>query len=156
MSEDDSPQKHFASSIYVVDRSRSEPRVLLLRHKKIPSWLPPGGHVDENELPHQSALREVEEETGVKAKLTGGNEGKKLNERVQVLPQPHHIQVEEIKTGTHYHIDFIYFAELDGSPQISDRENHGSIKWFTAGEVEAIPANEIFSEARKWALEAVG
>lgn len=149
-------RKHFAASVYVVDYSQVEPRVLLLKHKRIPSWLPPGGHVDENELPTECALRELREETGVNAVLDGGNNGKKFHERITLLPQPHHIQLEEIEPGTHYHIDFIYFAELEGSPEITDAENHGQIMWFTRGELQAVPEKEIFPEARKWALEALG
>ena len=43
-------------------------KVLLIKHKKLNMWLSPGGHVDEGELPHQTAEREFLEETGVKVK----------------------------------------------------------------------------------------
>ena len=41
-------------------------KVLLVWHKKLQTWLPPGGHIDSNELPHRAAEREFWEETGVK------------------------------------------------------------------------------------------
>lgn len=43
-------------------------KVLLVKHKKLGVWLNPGGHIDENELPHQAAEREFFEETGVKVR----------------------------------------------------------------------------------------
>ncbi len=43
-------------------------KVLLIKHKKLNMWLTPGGHVDERELPHQTAEREFLEETGIKVK----------------------------------------------------------------------------------------
>jgi 8-oxo-dGTP pyrophosphatase MutT (NUDIX family) len=43
-------------------------KVLLIKHKKLGIWLNPGGHVDEGELPHETAEREFFEETGVKVK----------------------------------------------------------------------------------------
>jgi 8-oxo-dGTP pyrophosphatase MutT (NUDIX family) len=32
-------------------------------------WLPPGGHIDPHELPHDAAVREVHEETGLAVAL---------------------------------------------------------------------------------------
>lgn len=57
-------------------------KALLIKHKKLGVWLCPGGHLEENELPHQAAEREFWEETGVKvraridvatSKLSAGN-----------------------------------------------------------------------------------
>lgn len=45
-----------------------EEKVLFIKHKKLGIWFCPGGHVDEDELPHKSAEREFWEETGVKVR----------------------------------------------------------------------------------------
>lgn len=47
-----------------------EEKVLLVKHKKVGSWLCPGGHIDldQDELPHQAAEREFWEEAGVRVK----------------------------------------------------------------------------------------
>ncbi len=42
-------------------------QVLLVKHTKLNIWLAPGGHIDEHELAHKAALREVKEETGIDA-----------------------------------------------------------------------------------------
>ncbi|MCC6711442.1 MAG: NUDIX domain-containing protein [Candidatus Pacebacteria bacterium] len=41
-------------------------KVLLVKHKKLGIWLAPGGHMEEDELPHQAAEREFWEETAIK------------------------------------------------------------------------------------------
>ena len=40
-------------------------KTLLHLHRSLKMWLPPGGHIDRDELPHIAALREVKEETGL-------------------------------------------------------------------------------------------
>lgn len=59
------PQRHFVATAYVVFQKRT----LLLLHRKLGLWLPPGGHIDEGELPEEAALREVYEETGLRARI---------------------------------------------------------------------------------------
>ncbi len=41
-------------------------KTLLIKHKKLGLWLCPGGHVDPEEAPHETAEREFLEEAGVK------------------------------------------------------------------------------------------
>lgn len=53
--------QHFTASGVVIARAH----ILLVHHKRIGAWLPPGGHIDPGELPHEAAAREVLEETGV-------------------------------------------------------------------------------------------
>lgn len=85
-------------------------RVLLHWHEKLQRWLPPGGHIELNELPDEAAIREVLEETGVHATLLNDDD---YVERDQSEPRrlcrPAGIQLESIGPG-HEHIDLIYFA----------------------------------------------
>ena len=54
-------KKQFTTSVYILHQGQ----VLLLMHPKLKKWLPPGGHVEENESPPEAAKREVKEETGL-------------------------------------------------------------------------------------------
>jgi 8-oxo-dGTP diphosphatase len=40
-------------------------RILVVHHKKAQSWIFPGGHIEPDELPTDSAIRELEEEIGL-------------------------------------------------------------------------------------------
>src|SRR5690348_3990094 len=89
--------RDFTATTFIVHAQRT----LLLHHRKLGMWLPPGGHIDAHELPDQAALREVREESGLEVELL--SQGRLLG-RVYVLPQPYCILLEKISPG-HQHID---------------------------------------------------
>ena len=114
-------------------------------------WLPPGGHIEPNELPDDAALREVEEETGVRALLIG--------EPALDLPYPRQlarpagIQLEDIAEG-HQHIDLIYFAVADsaGAALAPERAREQGAGWYALADLAALGAN---GEIQAWASLAV-
>jgi 8-oxo-dGTP pyrophosphatase MutT (NUDIX family) len=59
---------HFTAAGFVLSTT-APPRLLLILHRKLGLWLPPGGHLDpaDGGDPLRTALREVREETGVEA-----------------------------------------------------------------------------------------
>ena len=100
--------RHFTSTAFVVH----EGRVALHWHPKVGAWLPPGGHIEDNEDPVQAVLREVEEETGLVVELVPTADLLDLGCQEQVDP-PFTIVIEDIHdpvNGYHQHIDMIYFC----------------------------------------------
>jgi 8-oxo-dGTP diphosphatase len=57
------PPRHLVS--YVVPVDRTDGSVLLVDHVNAGLWLPPGGHVEPDEHPAETASREAEEELGI-------------------------------------------------------------------------------------------
>jgi ADP-ribose pyrophosphatase YjhB (NUDIX family) len=115
--------RDFTATTFVVH----EGRTLLLLHRKLGKWFPPGGHIDPPELPDQAAIREVREESGLEVELLA--RGTTLGD-VRVLPQPYCILLEDIGPG-HQHIDLIYFGRVcGGSLAHAEREAHAA-RWFT-------------------------
>ena len=57
--------RHFTATGFVVH----DDAVLLHWHHKVKEWLPPGGHIEDNEDPVQAVLREINEEAGVSAEV---------------------------------------------------------------------------------------
>jgi len=138
--------RDFTATTFVVD----EQRTLLLHHRKLGMWLPPGGHIDPHELPDQAALREVREESGLEVELLA--QGGKLG-KVPVLPQPHCILLEDISPG-HQHIDLIYFARVcGGSLAHAEREAHAA-RWFSWEELADPEIAEDIRELGRRAIES--
>lgn len=137
-----------------------ENRVLLVKHKRLGVWLNPGGHIEDQELPHQAAEREFWEETGVKVKAIDPNSGWwQDHSEYQHLPNP-------FATNIHWYIKDNYQRRLKKLPLLEKRdcEQHhcflylmaplGSldftqnvrettgIAWFTESEIKAIETLE--------------
>jgi ADP-ribose pyrophosphatase YjhB (NUDIX family) len=126
-------------------------RVLLLWHRKLQMWLPPGGHVEPNELPDDAAIREVAEEAGVEVELVG-ERGLPIA-RPRQLVRPAGIQLEAIRPG-HEHIDLIYFArplDLDRCEATGNAESE-AIGWFDRSGMIEVGVGE---EVRSWADRAL-
>lgn len=126
-------------------------RVLLLWHRKLRRWLPPGGHIEAGELPDEAAVREVREETGIAAELVG-ERGLPVSTPRQ-LTRPAGIQLEEIQPG-HQHVDLIYFAR-PVNPRATVAERNGeseAVRWFALNELAGYGVGE---DVRLWSGRAV-
>ena len=89
-------------------------------HKKHNSLFPVGGHMNSDELPHETAIREAYEESGLKVNLF--NEQQDLGmTRVRQLNNPQYTLLENIGLKKVENIDFIYFATA-GSDQVSPQK----------------------------------
>ncbi len=115
-------------------------KVVLVHHKKLGIWIYPGGHVDPNEHPHDAAVREALEETGLKVKLVScGSVKIKTNDAVS-LPMPLTIMQEYVpyKTGPHLHFDLIYYAKpISGKLRLA-KDEATSIGWFSKKDIEKL------------------
>lgn len=104
--------RHFTTKVYIVNKGATA----LHNHPGLGIHIPPGGHIERDELPHEAGLREVREETGLDPVLY-----RDLSD-VEVpggrpLPQPAHQILYDVNTHPngevgHQHIDFIYYAHV--------------------------------------------
>jgi ADP-ribose pyrophosphatase YjhB (NUDIX family) len=139
--------REFTVAVFVVH----DDRVLLHYHRKLDMWLPPGGHIEPAELPDDAAVREVAEETGVRALLIG--ERPLALDYPRQLVRPAGIQLEDIGPG-HQHVDLVYFAvPVDGDATLGaeDAREPGT-GWYALDELAGLGANE---EIQAWSAKAV-
>ena len=136
--------RDFTATTFIVH----EGHTLLLLHRKLGKWFPPGGHIDPHELPDQAAIREVREETGLEIELL--THGRQLG-AVRVLPQPYCILLEDIGPG-HQHIDLIYFARVCGGSLAHAQREAYAARWLTW---EALDDSEIAEDIRELGRRAI-
>jgi ADP-ribose pyrophosphatase YjhB (NUDIX family) len=135
--------RHFTATCFIVN----DDRVLLHFHKKLDKWLPVGGHIDRDELPHKAAEREAEEESGLKVEINGRE---KLSDEVDKLPRPDKVMLQDINNH-HQHIDSVFFVETE-EEEFESEEGIEEMAWFTDEEIRELDAAE---EVKNHSLEAL-
>ncbi len=125
--------RHFtATTIIVFDQ-----KVLLRFHKKLGLWLPVGGHIERDELPHTAAIREAKEESGLEIELYNPDLNMDISDAEQLI-RPMHILLEEIQPG-HEHIDFIYYARTYSDQLNIPEEQRENYRWISMNNLDSIP-----------------
>ncbi len=87
----------------------SSDHILLVNHKKLKTWIFPGGKIEPTETIYQGACREILEETGIDIKPFHINY---MRPQVELEPAPW--KVMNIKTQDDNILEnFVYWVELD-------------------------------------------
>lgn len=140
--------KSITATVYVINAGK----VLLHQHKKYNTWFPLGGHIEENEFPHEAAIREVREESGFNVKLMDTELAPHIElARVQRIPSPFCLLHEGIG-GEENFFDFIYIAETKETIPHPDNNESKDFKWFTYDELQN---SEIKTHVKNTALAAL-
>ena len=104
--------RHFVATVYVVNDGATA----LHDHERLGLTLPPGGHVDRDELPHETAKREVREEVGQSVSLVTDHRDV-TSETCRAIPRPRHVLLEDINVYDghvgHQHVDFVFYGSVE-------------------------------------------
>ncbi len=115
---------HFTASNWIVNKEKT--KVLMIYHNIYKSWAWTGGHADgDSDLLHV-ALKEAEEETGLKnlKVLSDGIYG------IQILTVDSHIKRGKF-VPSHLHLDCCFLLEADESETLKIKEDENSgVKWI--------------------------
>ena len=116
---------HFTTSIWTVNKDHT--KVLMVYHNIYDSWAWVGGHADGIENLKEVALRELQEETGVKHARLLTDDILSL----EVLTVAGHEKKGQY-VPCHLHLNVTYLAEADESDALvmNEDENKG-VAWFT-------------------------
>lgn len=148
--------RHYTATTYVVEGDA----VALHEHERLGKWLPPGGHVDRDELPHEAAVREVREETGLDVDLVARVEDV-ASPTVESLPQPQHLQLADVNVYDgevgHQHVDFVYYARADrrAIEPAAGELSGDAWQWVTAGELASDRFDPDVTDIGRRAIETV-
>lgn len=146
--------RHFTATTYVVNDGATA----LHEHGRLGIRIPPGGHIERDELPHETAIRETREETGLEPTLiddspeVAGPSGRSL-------PRPRHvvlydINVHEDGSVGHQHVDLLYYASVP-TREIDPADGEASADvwdWYTPADLRA---SEIDADTVQLGIEAI-
>jgi len=143
-------KRQFTATVYIVE----DERVLLIKHRKLRKWLPPGGHLDPNETPPEAAKREAFEETGMKVELVPQENIWIDHWNAKSLERPFLCLLEEIPAygdePAHQHMDLCYLGRPIGGKLKENPKETDGIRWFTLDEINKLePDVDIFAETQK-------
>ena len=136
-------------------------KTLLVNHKKLGVYIYPGGHVQPDETPLETALRETKEETGLDVEIVGGTGISSIPPKTPDTPyhwyplqKPFVILLEEVHypDQVHEHFDIVYLARpKDTNQAVKGNWESKDVGWFSPEEVEGL---EVFTNVRAALFEA--
>lgn len=116
---------HFTASMWTVNKERT--KTLMVHHNRYNSWSWIGGHADGMENLCAVAMKELQEETGVKhAKL--------VSEEIFSLETLacNGYMSKGIWVPSHLHFNLTYLAEAEESEELTaQEEENSSVKWWS-------------------------
>jgi 8-oxo-dGTP pyrophosphatase MutT (NUDIX family) len=131
---------HFTASCWLLNPTAD--KVLLTQHAKLGVWLQLGGHCDGDSNILNVALREAEEESGLK-------------NIVAVSDQIFDIDIHKIPAhkneATHLHYDVRFLLQAQGDDRITISDESKDLQWFSKN-MELLPTREtsILRMFNKW------
>lgn len=138
----DDGQYDYTASGYIVHNDT----ILLIKHKKLPIWTPPSGHIELHQNPIQAMYMEIEEEAGISESdltlIETHNESRDFRRVTSVgkpsnrIPIPFDLDEHHYGDLDHGHIDFGYILTSTTDVVKPGPGESQEYKWFTADELE--------------------
>ncbi len=124
---------HFSASAWTVNKERT--KTLMVYHNIYNSWSWTGGHADGEEDLCAVALRELQEETGVRnAKLLS-----KEIFSLETLTVDGHVK-KGVYVPSHLHFNVTYLVEADEAEALTVKEDENkAVQWCTFTEAVELP-----------------
>jgi 8-oxo-dGTP diphosphatase len=114
-----SPRRAFSVAVY----PRFRDKVLVIHHKRLGVWLPPGGELHDGETPLEAATRELFEETGLTGRFSRVSD-------VDGVP-PGLIGYEEHPAGSKgLHMNFVFVCDVD-TDEVRPNDEFADWRWVT-------------------------
>lgn len=127
---------HFSASIWTINKEYT--KTLMVYHNIYDSWSWIGGHADGEEDLCAVAMRELQEETGVKNATLVSKEIFSL----ETLTVDGHIK-RGAYVPSHLHFNVTYLAEADEKEELTiNREENQAVKWWSFEDALRVPKEQ--------------
>ncbi len=127
--------------------------VLLVNHSKLGMWLQPGGHIEEREVPSETALRETREETGWKVEVFDEFVPEtSYQDAAEDVPTPFRMNLHRIEEG-HFHLASLFLASPVEKVEATGADEHDGARWFAESELDGLEMPENLRSAVSEALK---
>ena len=117
-------------------------KTLLIKHKKLPIWTPPSGHVELNQSPTEALYMEIREEAGIHQshleliETHQRPKGFKTSDTATAMPLPFDLEHHPVADG-HRHINMSYVLKSSTNNVEPGPNESNTFKWFTVDELRA-------------------
>ncbi len=125
------PEGHLTASAWIVNSAGN--KVLLHNHIVFNKWIQLGGHLEDDELISDAALREAREESGLRTLSLLKDDIFDID--VHKIP-------ENEKHKEHYHYDIRYLMEAEEEEEISRSKESREIDWIKLEKVKEYAEEE--------------
>ena len=104
-------------------------RLLMIHHKKLDMWIPPGGHIEKDETPDDALIREIKEELNLDITLLNTIKISEEGNIVRQLALPIYSNVHNV--GDHDHSCGFYLCTTDSIDKLfANKDELVNYEWF--------------------------
>jgi 8-oxo-dGTP pyrophosphatase MutT (NUDIX family) len=117
---------HLRRAFSVAVYPRFQDKVLVIHHKRLGVWLPPGGELHPGETPLEAAVRELLEETGLTGRFPRTSD-------VDGTPSGLIGYEEHLAGSKGLHLNFVFVCDVD-TDAVRPNDEFRSWRWVTLAE----------------------
>lgn len=144
LSRDENPESHFGA--YFLPFNSKTKKVFLIHHKKSGLWLSPGGHMEKDELPQETLIREVKEELGLKI----------YPDEINLLFLLTITPINNTSYACREHFDVWYLIKTNKSVVKPDPGEFYSARWLTFSQTKTVVTDQNNLQAIGIAFKLMG
>jgi 8-oxo-dGTP pyrophosphatase MutT (NUDIX family) len=141
-------RRAFSVAVYA-RRGGAGGEVLVIHHRRLGTWLPVGGELEEGETPLEAAARELREESGLEGAfpaLRGACDG---------VPAGLLGYEEHVAGAKGLHMNFVFVADVAAAAEVAPNHEFERYRWVGRTELEALDSPRNVREFGFLALDAV-
>jgi 8-oxo-dGTP pyrophosphatase MutT (NUDIX family) len=122
---------HITASSWIINNEGS--RVLMVKHAALKKWLQPGGHADGDENVFNVAVREANEETGLRNLTPVGSGFFDID--IHLIPAR-----KDLSFPAHDHYDVRFLFQADESDELKISDESTDLRWIELRDLEKFNA----------------